>query len=145
MGSGGYEAVQEMLFNQIKVHGFFMEYDTDRAGGFEPLRLVPKDRQVVLGLVTTKTGRLETKDEIKRRIDEAAKYRSARSALPVAAMRLCLDRGGQRLGGGRAMGEAAHDRRGRRGSLGQVMPGIVAGKVAIVTGGGRGIGRAIAS
>ena len=74
MGSGGYEAVQEVLFNQIKVHGFFMEYDTDRAGGFEPLRLVPKDRQVVLGLVTTKSGRLEAKDEIKRRIEQAAKY-----------------------------------------------------------------------
>ena len=74
MGSGGYEAEQEILFNRIKVHGYFMEFDTDRAGGFEPLRLVPKDRQVVLGLVTTKTGRLESKDNIKRRIDEAAKY-----------------------------------------------------------------------
>jgi methionine synthase II (cobalamin-independent) len=74
MGSGGYEAEQEVLFNKIKVHGFFMEYDSDRAGGFEPLRLVPKDRQVVLGLVTTKTGLLEAKDEIKRRIEEAAKY-----------------------------------------------------------------------
>jgi 5-methyltetrahydropteroyltriglutamate--homocysteine methyltransferase len=74
MGSGGYEAEQEILFNRIKVHGYFMEYDTDRAGGFEPLRLVPKDRHVVLGLVTTKTGRLEAKDDIKRRIDEATKY-----------------------------------------------------------------------
>ncbi len=74
MGSGGYEAVQEVLFNRIKVHGFFMEYDSARAGGFEPLRMVPKDRQVVLGLVTTKTGRLEAKDDIRRRIDEAAKY-----------------------------------------------------------------------
>jgi 5-methyltetrahydropteroyltriglutamate--homocysteine methyltransferase len=74
MGAGGYEAVQEVLFNQINVHGFFMEYDTDRAGGFEPLRMVPKDRQVVLGLVTTKSGRLEAKDEIKRRIEQAAKY-----------------------------------------------------------------------
>jgi 5-methyltetrahydropteroyltriglutamate--homocysteine methyltransferase len=74
MGSGGYEAVQEVLFNNIKVHGFFMEYDSARAGGFEPLKMVPKDRQVVLGLVTTKTGRLEAKDEIRRRIDEAAKY-----------------------------------------------------------------------
>ena len=74
MGTGGYEAEQEILFNRIKVHGYFMEYDSDRAGGFEPLRLVPKDRQVVLGLVTTKTGRLETKDDLKRRIDEAAKY-----------------------------------------------------------------------
>jgi 5-methyltetrahydropteroyltriglutamate--homocysteine methyltransferase len=74
MGSGGYEAVQEILFNKIKVHGFFMEYDSDRAGGFEPLRLVPKDRQVVLGLVTSKTGRLENKDDLKRRIEQAAKF-----------------------------------------------------------------------
>ena len=51
-----------------------MEWDTDRAGSFEPLRLVPKDKQVVLGLVTTKTGKLETKDELKRRIDEASKF-----------------------------------------------------------------------
>jgi len=82
MGSGGYEAVQEILFNKIKVHGFFMEYDSARAGGFEPLRMLPKDRQVVLGLVTTKTGRLENKDEIKRRIDEASKY--------VSLDQLCL-------------------------------------------------------
>jgi 5-methyltetrahydropteroyltriglutamate--homocysteine methyltransferase len=74
MGSGGYEAEQEILFNRIKVHGYFMEYDTERAGGFEPLKLVPKDRQVVLGLVTTKTGKLETKDILKRRIEEATKY-----------------------------------------------------------------------
>ncbi len=73
MGEGGYEPVAEVLFKRIKVHGYFMEYDTERAGGFEPLRFVPKDRQVVLGLVTTKTGKLESKDEIKRRIDAAAK------------------------------------------------------------------------
>jgi 5-methyltetrahydropteroyltriglutamate--homocysteine methyltransferase len=82
MGVGGYEAVQEILFNKIKVHGFFMEYDSERAGGFEPLRMLPKDRQVVLGLVTTKSGRLEPKDEIKRRIDEAAKF--------VSLDQLCL-------------------------------------------------------
>jgi 5-methyltetrahydropteroyltriglutamate--homocysteine methyltransferase len=74
MGAGGYEAVQEILFNRINVHGFFMEYDSDRAGGFEPLRMVPKDKMVVLGLVTSKSGRLESKDEIKRRIDQAAKF-----------------------------------------------------------------------
>jgi 5-methyltetrahydropteroyltriglutamate--homocysteine methyltransferase len=56
------------------VHGYFMEYDTDRAGGFEPLRLLPKGKIVVLGLVTTKTGKLESKDELKRRIDQAAKF-----------------------------------------------------------------------
>jgi 5-methyltetrahydropteroyltriglutamate--homocysteine methyltransferase len=74
MGSGGYEAVQEILFDKIKVHGFFMEYDSDRAGGFEPLRLLPRDKTAVLGLVTSKTGRLESKDEIKRRIEQAAKF-----------------------------------------------------------------------
>ncbi len=74
MGTGGYEAVQEVLFDKIKVHGFFMEYDSERAGGFEPLRMVPKDKSVVLGLVTSKSGRLESKDEIKRRIDAAAKF-----------------------------------------------------------------------
>jgi 5-methyltetrahydropteroyltriglutamate--homocysteine methyltransferase len=74
MGAGGYEAVQEILFNRINVHGFFMEYDSDRAGGFEPLRMVPKDKMVVLGLVTSKSGRLESKDEIKRRIDQASKF-----------------------------------------------------------------------
>jgi 5-methyltetrahydropteroyltriglutamate--homocysteine methyltransferase len=74
MGSGGYEKVQEILFGKIKVHGFFMEYDSERAGGFEPLRFVPRDRQVVLGLVTSKTGRLESKDDIKRRIDRASKF-----------------------------------------------------------------------
>ena len=74
MGSGGYDAVQEILFNKINVHGYFMEYDTERAGSFEPLRLLPKNKTVVLGLVTTKTGRLESKDEIKRRIDQAAKF-----------------------------------------------------------------------
>jgi 5-methyltetrahydropteroyltriglutamate--homocysteine methyltransferase len=73
MGSGGYESVADVLFDRIKVHGYFMEYDTDRAGGFEPLRLAHKDRQVVLGLVTTKSGTLESKDAIKRRIEEAAK------------------------------------------------------------------------
>jgi methionine synthase II (cobalamin-independent) len=74
MGSGGYEAVQEILFNKINVHGYFMEYDTERAGGFEPLRMLPKNKLVVLGIVTTKTGRLESKDELKRRIDEAARF-----------------------------------------------------------------------
>ena len=74
MGAGGYDAVQEILFNKINVHGYFMEYDDARSGGFEPLRMLPKGKQVVLGLVTTKTGKLESKDELKRRIDEAAKF-----------------------------------------------------------------------
>jgi 5-methyltetrahydropteroyltriglutamate--homocysteine methyltransferase len=74
MGSGAYDAVADVLFNRIKVHGYFMEYDTERAGGFEPLRLLPKGRVAVLGLVTTKTGALESRDAIKRRIEAAAKF-----------------------------------------------------------------------
>jgi len=74
MGAGGYEAVQEILFNKINVHGYFMEYDDARSGGFEPLRMLPKGKQVVLGIVTTKTGKLESKDDLKRRIDEASKF-----------------------------------------------------------------------
>ncbi len=74
VASGGYEPVAEVLFNAINVHGYFMEYDSDRAGGFEPLRFVPKDKTVVLGLVTSKSGQLESRDEIKRRIEQAAKY-----------------------------------------------------------------------
>ena len=66
--------MQDVLFDRIKVHGYFMEYDTDRAGGFEPLRFCRKDQLAVLGLVTTKSGTLESKDAIKRRIDEAAKF-----------------------------------------------------------------------
>ena len=74
VASGGYEPVAELLFNAINVNGYFMEYDTERAGGFEPLRFMPKGKSVVLGLVTTKTGTLEMKDSIKRRIDAAAKF-----------------------------------------------------------------------
>ena len=74
MGSGGYEPVAETLFNGVNVHGYFMEFDTARAGGFEPLRFVPKGKTVVLGLVTTKTGELESRDELKRRIEEASKF-----------------------------------------------------------------------
>ena len=74
MGTGSYEAVQDILFNKINVHGYFMEYDDQRSGSFEPLRLLPKGKQVVLGLVTTKSGKLESKDDLKRRIDEASKY-----------------------------------------------------------------------
>ena len=75
VASGGYEPVAEVLFNQINADAYFMEYDSDRAGGFEPLRFVPRgNKVVVLGLVTSKTGVLETKDELKRRIDAASKY-----------------------------------------------------------------------
>ncbi len=72
--SGSYDFVAEALFSELDVDGFFLEYDDERSGGFEPLRFVPEGKQVVLGLVTTKSPVLESKDDLKRRIDEAAKY-----------------------------------------------------------------------
>jgi 5-methyltetrahydropteroyltriglutamate--homocysteine methyltransferase len=74
VAEGGYDPVADVLFNSIHVDGYFLEYDSWRAGTFEPLRFVPKDKIVVLGLVTTKQGKLEDKDELKRRIDEAARH-----------------------------------------------------------------------
>jgi len=74
VASGGYDHVADALFGELQVDGFFLEYDDARSGGFEPLRFVPKGKMVVLGLVTTKKGALEKKDELKRRIDEAGKY-----------------------------------------------------------------------
>ncbi len=83
IASGGYDFVAEQLLGHTNFDGYFLEYDSDRAGGFEPLRFFPQgQKQVVLGLVTSKTGTLEKKDEIKRRIDEATKY--------VAIDQLCL-------------------------------------------------------
>jgi 5-methyltetrahydropteroyltriglutamate--homocysteine methyltransferase len=74
VASGGYDFVAEALFNELAVDGFFMEWDDERSGGFEPLRFVPKGKLVVLGLVTTKRGDLERKDDLKRRIDQASKF-----------------------------------------------------------------------
>jgi 5-methyltetrahydropteroyltriglutamate--homocysteine methyltransferase len=74
VAAGGYEPIAEMLFNSIGVHGYFMEYDSARAGAFEPLRFVPKGKTVVLGLVTSKTGILESRDDLRRRIEEATKF-----------------------------------------------------------------------
>jgi 5-methyltetrahydropteroyltriglutamate--homocysteine methyltransferase len=74
VASGGYEPIADLLFNEVGVDAYFMEWDSDRAGGFEPLRFLPKGKAVVLGLVTSKTGALEKKDDIKRRIDEASKF-----------------------------------------------------------------------
>jgi 5-methyltetrahydropteroyltriglutamate--homocysteine methyltransferase len=75
ISSGGYEPVAESLLAKCNYDGYFLEYDTDRAGGFEPLRFVPKgNKVVVLGLVTSKSGRLEPRDDVKKRIQEATKY-----------------------------------------------------------------------
>jgi 5-methyltetrahydropteroyltriglutamate--homocysteine methyltransferase len=83
IATGGYDPVAEQLLGEVKIDGYFLEYDTDRSGGFEPLRYVPKgNKQVVLGLVTSKSGTIEKKDDLKRRIDEATKY--------VALDQLCL-------------------------------------------------------
>jgi 5-methyltetrahydropteroyltriglutamate--homocysteine methyltransferase len=83
VAEGGYEHVAEALFHELEVDGYFMEWDDERSGGFEPLRLVPQGpKQVVLGLVTTKRGALESKDDLKRRIDVASRY--------VALDQLCL-------------------------------------------------------
>ena len=83
IAEGGYEPIAETLLREIAVDGYFLEYDSARAGGFEPLRFLPAgDKRIVLGLVTTKTGALESPDDIKRRIDEAARY--------VPLERLCL-------------------------------------------------------
>ena len=72
MAEGSYEHVAEAMFSQLAVDGFFLEYDDERSGGFEPLRFVPKGKMVVLGLVTTKGPALESKDALKRRIDQPA-------------------------------------------------------------------------
>lgn len=73
VAEGGYDPVAEVLFNELKVDGYFLEFDSPRAGNFGPLRYLPKGKRIMLGLVTTKTGALENPDELKRRIDEAAK------------------------------------------------------------------------
>jgi 5-methyltetrahydropteroyltriglutamate--homocysteine methyltransferase len=74
LAEGGYERVADTLFNEIHVDGYFLEYDSPRAGGFEPLRFLPKEKIAVLGLVTTKNPRLETADELHTRLDEAARF-----------------------------------------------------------------------
>ena len=74
VAEGGYEPVAELLFGAIEVDAFLLEYDDDRSGSFEPLRFLPAGRIAVLGLVSSKSGRLESKDEIRRRVDEAARF-----------------------------------------------------------------------
>ena len=111
VAEGGYEHVAEALFNELEVDGFFMEWDDDRSGSFAPLRFVPPGKQVVLGLVTTKRGELEQRDELMRRIEEASQVRPARPALPLAAVRVLLDGRGQRPDDRRGAREAPPRRR----------------------------------
>jgi len=105
IASGGYEPVAEVLFNAIDVDAYFLEYDTERAGGFEPLRLVPRGgagrrKTVVLGLVTSKSGALESKDELKRRIEQASRY------LPLEQLALSPQCGFASTEEGNTLGEA---------------------------------------
>ena len=82
IASGGYEPIAELLFNRVNADAYFLEWDNDRSGGFEPLRFLPKGKHVVVGLITSKTGELEKRDDVLRRIEEASKY--------VSLDQLCL-------------------------------------------------------
>ena len=144
MGSGGYEAVQEILFNKIKVHGFFMEYDTERAGGFEPLRMLPKDQD---------GGARSRHDENRTTGVEGrhqAPYREAAKFVSLDQLCLSPQCGFASTEEGNVLAEDEQWAKlrmiveARRRSVGPLMTGIVAGKSAIVTGAGRGIGRGIA-
>ena len=118
MAEGSYDFVAEALFSGLEVDGFFLEYDDERSGGFEPLRFVPRDKVVVLGLVTTKTGALERKDDLKRRVEDASRF--------IDVDQLCLSpqcgfasvAEGNKLSLRRPDGEAAPRRRDGRGDLG---------------------------
>ena len=118
MAQGGYERVADILFNQMNVDAYFMEYDSERAGGFEPLRFLPKDKQVVLGVDDVQDRRAGKQGPAQAPDRGGREVRPARAALPVAAMRLRQDRGGQPAGRGRAVGQALALRRGRERGLG---------------------------
>ncbi len=121
ISSGGYEPVAETLLAGTNYDGYFLEYDSERAGGFEPLRYLPKGNKiVVVGVITSKSGALEKKDDIKRRLEEAAQIRAAGSARGVAAMRLCLHRRRQHPHRGRAVGQAEARGRCRERGVGEV-------------------------
>ncbi len=101
MASGGYEPIAEALFNRTPVDVFFLEYDSARAGGFEPLRFVPENKTVVLGLVSSKTAALEDEDALCRRVDEAARY------VPLERLGLSTQCGFASVAGGNALDEDA--------------------------------------
>ena len=112
---GSYEPVAQALLTEMNVDAYFLEYDDARSGDFKPLRFLPKGKTVVLGLVTTKLGELENKDDLKRRIDEAAEVRAARSAGLEPAVRLFQHRARQqhRRGGAARQAAAGGGDRGR--------------------------------
>ena len=111
---GSYEPVAEALLTEMNVDAYFLEYDDARSGDFKPLRFLPKGKTVVLGLVTTKLGELENKDDLKRRIDEAAQYAPLEQLALEPAVRLFQHRARQRHRGGSAARQAAAGGRNRR-------------------------------
>ena len=119
VAQGGYEPVAEILLNEMKIDGFFLEYDDERSGDFAPLRFTPKGVTIVLGLMSSKHAAAEAKDEIKRRIDEACALRSARAVRAQSPVRLLLDRTRQRFERGRSVDQASALRRGRNRGLGR--------------------------
>ena len=126
VAEGGYDFVAEALLNELDVDGYFMEWDDERSGGFEPLRFLPKgDKQVVLGLVTTKSGVLETKDELKRRIDEAARYAPLDQLCLSPQCGFASTRRATRSPR-KSSGRSCARRRGSGGSLGVGVPGPIA-------------------
>ena len=116
---GGYEPVAEALLSEMKVDGYFLEYDDERSGDFRPLRFLPKGKIVVLGLVTTKVGTMEVEGRAEAPHRRGRPLRAARAARAVAAMRLLEHRPRQRHRDGGAGGQAAAGRGGRARGLGQ--------------------------
>ena len=121
ISSGGYEPVAETLLQTLNLDGYFLEYDTDRAGGFEPLRFLPKGPKiVVLGLITSKDGTLEKKDDIKRRIDEAARFAPLEQFALSPQCGFASTEEGNVLTEEAQMGEAPRDRRNRARGVGMI-------------------------
>ena len=121
LSEGSWEAVAEVMFNTVPVNGFFLEYESERAGGFEPLRFMPKSCNVVLGLISSKLPALESKDAIKRRLDEATRYVDLGTTAPEPAVRLRQHPGRQCHERGRAVAQACPRRGDRRRGLAQLI------------------------
>ncbi len=118
--AGGYEPVAEVVFNEVDVDAFFLEYDTERAGSFEPLRLVPAGKRVVLGLVSTKTPALEDKGELQAPDRGGGEVRAAREPVPKPAVRLCEQSPRQRSRSRRPVAQACASGRSRGRGVGLV-------------------------
>ncbi len=128
--TGDYEYVAEVLLNELNVDGFFMEWDDERSGGFEPLRFLPPGKVVVLGLVTTKSGELESKDELKRRIEEASRFADIDQLCLSGQCGFSSTVDGNDLSARPAGGQAAPDRRDSPRGLGLRAPWLAAARSA---------------